>query len=178
MLDRINVLQYFNLKDTSKYDAILGHLKPKNVFLGKEVNILRLPYNNVKYCLSLLQNINDIDKLFEVFNIVFECERLDFEKADVTEYFYARNYIIESFKLIIDNEKRLSQGGNTDLGKWQMAGGDRLKNYDSFLPLDQLGERYGQYPFDLGMKPYSDIFYLMAMTKTLNEVNYNYNTMK
>ena len=174
----ITVKKYSRLKSTLNYDMVLNHIKGENIFLGKRVDIVRLPYNNIKYCLSLLQKVNDFDTLFQIFNIIFEVERDEFDNADIVSYFKAKNYIIDSFKLINDNESKLSKGSNTDLGKWKMAGGDRLAMYDSFLPLDQLGERYGQYPFELGNKPYSDIFYLMAMTKTLNEVNYNYNTMK
>jgi len=174
----ITVKQYSQLDSTLKYDMILNHIKEDNKFLNKEVEIVKLPYNNIKYCLSLLQKVNDFDTLYQIFNIIFDCSKEDFLNADIVSYFKAKNYIINSFKVINENESRLSKSSNTDLGKWKMAGGDRLAMYDSFLPLDQLGERYGQYPMDLGRQPYSEIFYLMAMTKTLNEVNYNYNNMK
>ena len=171
----ITVKQYFNLKDSIHYDALLQFVKPDNNFLGKKIEIVSLPYTNVKYCINLMQKINTTKNVFELFNIIFDVQSADFYEAKVIDYFKAKNYIIAAFKLINENELRLSQGGSTDLGKWKMAGAEKLSPYDMVLPLDQLGERYSIYPMDLGMKPYSEIFYLMAMTKILNEVNKNYN---
>jgi len=94
------------------------------------------------------------------------------------DYYRLRNHLINTMKLIQDNENKLAQSGKIDIGKWKMAGGDRLKPFDDLMPLDQLGERYGIYPYDIGRKPYSEVFMLMAGVKTLNEVNYNYTTMK
>jgi hypothetical protein len=76
--------------------------------------------------------------------------------------------------LIIENESVLAKGSNVNVTKWQMAGGDRLNQFNNVISLDQLAERYGVYPFELGRKPYSEIFYLISMVKTINEVNYNY----
>lgn len=177
-LPNITVKQYIKSKQAYKYNGILDHVKGEPLFIGKSCDIMALQYTTVKYCLQQLSNVKDFDYIAEVFTHVFEVTKDEFYKAPILDYFKARNHINEVFKVIYDNEKRLAQGGNTDVVKWKMAGGERLAQYDTFLPLDQLGERYGCYPPDLGRKPYSEIFYLMAMTKTLNEVNYNYTTMK
>ena len=171
----IKVKQYLKSKKAFVYDSLLDHVKGDNTFNGKKVDITQTSFVNVKYCLSLLSNMNDFSKLSEIFNIIFDVSEEDLLNSDVVSYFKARNYIIETFKKIIDNEKRLAQNSSVDLGKWKFAGGDNLNAYSDVLPLDQLAERYSQYPFDLGKKPYSEVFYLMTMTKTLNEVNINYN---
>jgi hypothetical protein len=171
----IKVKQYLKSKKSFVYDSVLDHLKGDNTFNGKKVDITQISFVNVKYCLSLLSNINDFSKLIEIFNIIFDVSEDELLNSDIVSYFKARNYIIETFKIIINNEKKLAQNSKTDLGKWKVAGGDSLNRYSDVLPLDQLGERYGLYPFEIGKKPYSEVFYLMAMTKTLNEVNINYN---
>ncbi len=176
-LKNISVLEYSKLDNNLEYE-VLNHLKPKNKFIGIESNIMQMPYTNVKYCINLLRNINDYNAICELFSIVFDIDNNSFWNAPIDNYFEARNFIIETFKLINDNEQKIAKGGNTDVGKWKMAGSDRLNPYNDNLPLDQLGQRYGGNPFDWGRKPYSEVFYLIAMTKTSNEVNYNYNTMK
>ena len=176
-LKNISVLEYSKLSNDYTY-AILNHVNGVNKFLDIECNIMQMPYTNVKHCMTLLRSINSFDTICEVFILVFGVTKDEFYNADVLSYYKARNHIIDTFKLITDNELKLSKGGNTDLGKWQASGGDRLNSYDSVLPLDEIGVRYSIYPFDLGRKPYSEVFYLMAMTKTINEVNYNYNKQK
>ena len=176
-LKNITVAEYMELPTTIMYD-ILNHVSGENKFNGKKCNIMNLPYTNVKYCIFLLQKITNFKTICEVFTEVFGTTEYEFYNALILDFFKARNHIIETFKIITNNEFLISQGGNIDKGKWQMAGSDRLKPYDSVLTLDQLAQRYGGYPFDYGRKPYSEIFYLIAMTKTSNEVNYNYSTIK
>jgi hypothetical protein len=171
----ITVKQYLKSKQAFIYDSVLDHLKGDNLFNGQRVDITQISYVNVKYCLSLLSNINDFSKLAEIFNIVFDISEEHLMNTDIVSYFKARNYMIETFKIIINNEKKLAQNSSTDLGKWKVAGSDNLNRYSDVLPLDQLAERYGLYPFEIGKKSYSEVFYLMAMTNTLNEVNFNYN---
>lgn len=173
-LPNITVEKLLKSKHYLKYDGVLKHIKGQSN--GKD--ILQQSYTNVKYCISLLQKVNSFDNITEVFNILFGIDKEELMQMKVVDYYKLRNYLIETIKTINTNESKLAQGGNTDLAKWQFAGGDRLKPFDNTLPLDQLAERYKSYPFDLGKKPYSEIFYLIAMTKTLNEVNYNYTIAK
>jgi hypothetical protein len=173
-LQKISVKEYAELSDTTSYDVILRHCKPEKNFLDKDGDILQMSYTNVKYCLSILTNDVTWKDIAEVFYYVFGVSESEFFNADIVSYFKAKNYIDNTFKTILDNEIALSKGGNVNVSKWQSAGGDRLTPYEKVLSLDQLGERYGIYPFDLGRKPYSEIFYLIAMVKTVNEVNYNY----
>ena len=174
-LNKIKVHQYIVLQPNNEYDLLLSHCNQSKTFLGKESDVLKLPYIDVKYCIDLLSNSVSWDKIAELFGVVWGCSKEDFFNAEITDYFPARNYIDNTFKLIIENESVLAKGSNVNVTKWQMSGGDRLNQFNNVISLDQLAERYGLYPFELGKKPYSEIFYLISMVKTINEVNYNYN---
>jgi hypothetical protein len=173
-LENITVLKYSKLKDVTNYDVILKHLNPSNKFVGKQSDFMRLPYSSVKYCLKIINQVNNWDKVHELFEVVFGCTLDEFNNATVVEFYAARNYIVSQIKTVIENEARLSEGGSVDITKWEQAGGKRLEQFNDFVSLDPLAERYSLYPFELAEKPYSDIFYLQAMVKTLNEVNFNY----
>lgn len=172
-MKKINVQQYIQLTDRTEYDLLLSHLLPDNVY---NINISDISYTNVKYCIDLMRELDNWNKVKELFELCFN--ETDFYNLDIVKYFTAKNYLIQHFKIIVDNENKMSKGGNIDLGKWQMAGGDRLKPFNNVLPLDALSQRYGGSPFDWGRKPYGEVFYLIAMTKTSNEVNENYNKQK
>lgn len=174
-MDNITLLEFSQLEDDLMYDTVLKHVEPSNLFLGVEANIMNMSYTNVRYCFNLIRNISNWENVKELFDLCYNLKDDDFFNAKVVDYYKAKRYLINQFKLIIDNEKKLSQGGNVDEGKWSSAGGDRLKPYNDVIGLDQLAQRYSIYPFDLGRKPYSEVFYLMAMVTTSNEVNYNYN---
>lgn len=174
-MENITVLKYSQLQDVTQYESLLKHLKPGNKFAGVEADIPQLSYTNVKYCRKLLGGLDNWKVLFELFSIIWGCDQEQFWNENVVNFYHARNYLIEQFKIIDDNEKKLAQGGTVDAGRWSMAGGDRLNSFADVVQLDQLGERYSLYPFDLGRKPYSEVFYLIALVKTVNEVNYNYN---
>lgn len=96
----------------------------------------------------------------------------------VTEYFSARKFMLAEFERIIITENKLLATQSTDSHLWEMAGADKLKPYSDTLPLLQLGRLLGQYPFDLGRKPYSEIFNLLAQTKTQNEVEAAYRKLQ
>lgn len=173
-MKNITLKQYSSLKDTSQYDAVLPHLNPKNSFAGREMSLHTIPYSNVKYCIRLLPKINSWDGVAELFSICFEVDNITFWSARITEYFTARNYIVAAFEKLIANENKLLSGSNTNSHIWEMAGADKLKPYSDTLPLLQLGKLLGQYPYDLGRRPYGEIFSLLAQTKTQNEVEQEY----
>jgi hypothetical protein len=173
-MKNITLKQYTSLPDTSQYDAVLPHLNPKNTFAGKSLNLHAMPYANVKYCIRLLPKINSWESVAELFTICFEVDETMFWNATVTEYFAARNYIVSAFEKLIATENKLLSGISTNAHLWKMAGAVRLKPYGDTLPLLQLGKLLGQYPYDLGRKPYGEIFSLLAQTKTQNEVEQEY----
>ena len=82
--------------------------------------------------------------------------------------------MLVEFERIIANENTLLTTQTTDGHLWELAGADKLKPYSDTLPLLQLGKLFGQYPFDLGRKPYGEIFNLLAQTKAQNEVESEY----
>lgn len=173
-MKNITLKQYTALKDTLPYDSLLTHLNPKNNFAKKQMNIAQMPYANVKYCIRILQKVDTWAGIQQLFEICYDVPQKDFWKARVVEYFSARKFMIAEFERIIATENKLLATQTTNSHLWQMAGADKLKPYSDTLPLLQLGKLFGQYPFDLGRKPYSEIFNLLMQTKTQNEVEAEY----
>lgn len=177
-MKNITLKQYTALPDTLQYDAVLPYLNPRNSFAGKSMNLNTMPYANVKYCIRLLPKINSWEGVAELFAICFEVDEPSFWDATLTEYFAARNYVVSAFEKLIAHENKLLSGISTNSHLWEMAGADKLKPYSDTLPLLQLGKLLGQYPFDLGRKPYGEIFSLLAQTKTQNEVEQEYQKLQ
>ncbi|QEE50119.1 hypothetical protein FUA48_11165 [Flavobacterium alkalisoli] len=173
-MKNISLKQYTTLPDTLLYDAILEHLQPKNSFAGKSMNTNLMPYANVKYCIRLLPKIESWEGICQLFTICFDVTKDEFWNAPITDYFAAKKHVVSQFEEVIKTESHVLASYSTDAHLWQMAGADRLKPYSDTLPLVQLGKMFGQYPFDLGRKPYGEIFSLLAQTKTQNEVENDY----
>lgn len=174
MIKNLQLKQYARLKDSSMYDVILEHVQPVNSFQGKKMNVNQMPYSNVKYCLRLLQNVNTWEGIYQLFEICFDVPEAKFWKGKVLEFFQAKKFITDSFKAIIANEEKQLASQSTDEHLWRMAGADGLKPFNDTLPLVQLGKLFGQYPFDLGRKPYSEVFSLLVQIKKQNEVESEY----
>lgn len=173
-MKNITLKHYSRLQDTLLYESILEHLNPANNFGGSSMKISTMPYANVKYCIRILPKINNWDGVKELFTICFDINEAAFWKARVTDYFAARRFMISEFERVIATENKLLATHATDTHLWEMAGADKLKPYSDTLPLVQLGRLLGQYPFDLGRRPYGEIFSLLAQTKAQNEVEAEY----
>lgn len=173
-MKNITIQQYAALQNTLVYDSVLNHLKPKNSFNGHSMNTAAMPYANVKYCIRLLTKVNSWQSILKLFEICFGINEKNFWNTGITDYFAARKYMINEFQRIIKTEEKLLATVSTDDHIWKMAGADKLRPYSDTLPLVQLGKLLGQYPFDLGRKPYGEIFSLLAQTKTQNEVEAEY----
>jgi len=177
-MKNITLKYYVTLKDTLSYDLILEHMKPANTFGGCRMDIGAMPYANVKYCIRLLPKIDSWTGVRQLFEICFGTNEKSFWRATVTEFFAARKFMIAEFERIIETENKLLASLNTDSHLWEMAGADKLKPYSDTLPLVQLGKLFGQYPFDLGRKPYGEIFSLLTQTKAQNEVENEYQKLR
>ena len=173
-MKNITLKQYAALADTSAYDTLLEHLNAVNSFGSSTMEISTMPYANVKYCIRLLQKIDSWQGIEQLFSICFDVKDKAFWNSRITEYFAARKFMISAFEKVIKTENKLLATQSTDGHLWQMAGADKLKPYSDTLPLLELGKLFGQYPFDLGRKPYGEIFSLLAQTKTQNEVENEY----
>ena len=171
------IAEYKKLKNTTKIDVILNFVEPINFFFGKQMNIGLMPYSNVRHCFNIVSNQMNWKNCEELFEICFDVK--DFEKATMSEFFKARNFLIKEFKSTIEKEnKLLNSEFNDDSYKWQEAGIERLKPYNDVISLDRLAQRYNIYPFDLGRKPYNEVLYLMAMVKVDNEINVAFSKIK
>lgn len=173
-MKNITLKQYVALCNPLAYDLLLDHLNPMNTFCGRSMDIPKMPYANVKYCIRLLPKVNSWESVQKLFEISFEVTETEFWRAPVTEFFSAKKYLIAQFGRVIETENKLLSSMRTDSHLWEMAGAEKLKPYSDTLPLLQLGKLLGQYPFDLGRKPYGEIFSLLAQIKAQNEVEVEY----
>lgn len=173
-MKNITVKEYTELQDASLYDATLHFMMPFNSCCNKKMNINSMPYVNVKHCMRILPKIEGWNTVQELFEICFDVDADSFWSMPVTEFFQSKNYMIEEFDRAIKTEVKLLTGHSTNEHLWKMAGADKLQPYNDTLPLVQLGKMFGQYPFDLGRKPYGEIFSLLVQTKTQNEVEIEY----
>jgi len=173
-MKNIRLKDYIKLQNTIAYDTLLEHLNPKNTFANHQMDIGKMPYANVKYCIRLLPKVNSWPGIQQLFVICFEVPEKTFYSTRITDFFAAKKFMLAEFTRIIATENKMLSTQNTDGHLWQMAGADKLKHYSDTLPLVQLGKLLGQYPFDLGRRPYSEIFSLLVQTKTQNEVEAEY----
>lgn len=177
-MKNISLRHYAALQNPLPYDALLEHLNPNNSFAGKQMDSHTMPYANVKYCIRLLPALKDWTGIKTLFEVCYDVDEKTFWNATVVEYFAARKFMLLNFERIILTENKLLNTQTTDTHMWEMAGADKLKPYSDTLPLLQLGKIFGQYPFDLGRKPYGEIFNLLAQTKTQNEVETEYRKLQ
>ena len=175
-MDRINVLEYSKLKNTTPYDVVLKHLKPVNSFGGGTIDLNKLTYKDIRSCLHLIGSIKDWEGQKELFCLAFNTET--FWEVYIDFFFSAQNYLVATFVDLQKRETKLLQSIDADTGKWSMAGGERLNKFSNLMPLVQLGEIYSIYPYDLQNKPYNEILTLLVLHKEKAEVNNAYSKLK
>ncbi|WP_294822647.1 hypothetical protein [uncultured Flavobacterium sp.] len=173
-MKNITIKKYTTLASTAPYDLLLEHLQASNSFAGRSMEIRKMPYSNVKYCIRLASGIASWDNVQQLFAICFDVDERAFWNARVTEYFPARKYLIKQLQAVVDGEAKQLSGTATDGHLWDLAGAGRLSPFSDTLPLVQLGRQLGQYPFDLGRKPYGEIMSLLVQVKVQNEVETEY----
>jgi hypothetical protein len=174
----ITIEAYAQLKDTTEYDTILKHLHPHNYFADKIANIGELPYTTVAHSFGLIQSMDSWYKMVELFTLCYGIDEKTFWNEKIRVYYAAINFLKAEFERLAKAEEKLLHSTNTDSELWERAGGARLKPFGKTSPLDDLACRYGQYPFDLGKKPYNEIIYLLSLVKVKNEVSNEYQKLK
>ena len=192
-MDRITVKEYSILKDTANYDAVLPFLKPRNKLSNGKIDFNRLSYSDVRKCLMLIKNVDSWEKQKDLFclaygineentkvphNVMFDKTIKGFWNCEIDEFFSAQNYLLKSFKELLEREKKLLQSISINTGLWEQAGGNRLDKFSNIMPLVQLGEIYNIFPYDLQNRPYNEILTLLVCHKEKNEVNYEYDKLR
>lgn len=173
----ITLREFSNLKDAQEY-TMLDYLNAENKFAGKSMNIHAMPYINVKHCFKLFGKIDSWEVVQSLFEICFDVSIEQFWNAQVSEFFTAKKYMLRAFEDAAKAEAKQFSGKSEEDHLWMMAGADRLKPLSDTLPLIQLGKQLGQYPFDLGRKPYGEIMNLLISMKVQGEVEYKYQKLK
>lgn len=183
-MESITIKQYASLSDTTVYDAVLPYLKPKNKLLYGKIDFNVLSYSDVRKCLELMKKMDTWDKQKELFDTAFGLKdevgtkKITFWDCPIDEYFSALNYLTLTFKKLLEREARLLKSINHNAVLWEEAGGKRLDKFSNLMPLLQLGEIYGIYPYDLKDKPYNEILTLLVANKEKAEVNYEYDRLR
>lgn len=175
-MKNINLLEYFNKKNTIEYDFILKNLKPKNLFLGGSINFNKLTYQDVIICFDLISKIESKESLSDLFSLAYNVT--DFYSASIDEFFSAKNYLLKAFSDLKEKQINLLNSIDSDSQLWGMAGGKKLNKFNDLMPLVQLGEIYGIFPHDLKTRPYNEIFVLLVLHKEKNEVTNAYSKLK
>lgn len=177
----ITLQEFIQLADTTEYTA-LDVVPGKNVITGQSMQAL--PYSSVKYLIKTLPTLNSWAGMQQVFEICFDSDKAPFKETQfyamgVLEYHQARNFITSSITAIIESEaKAFKTVGSEDVDLWTRAGADRLKPFDSIAPIIQLGQLLGQYPYDIGRKPYSEVNTLLIYYKIKGEVTAEFQKLK
>lgn len=174
-MENITVKKFLEKQD-ARY-LILEGVKPVNYFAGKTMNINSMPYTNVKYCFKLLANATE-ETLQELFTICYDVTETQYMAATVTEWFQAKRYMIEQFSNASKTEARMFAAVSEDDAIWKMAGSERLKPFQDTMPLVQLGKAFGQYPFDIGRKPYGEVMNLLYAMKVQGDVEQEFIKLK
>jgi len=177
-MKNITLKQYSELPDASEYDAVLEHLNPINSFAGKSMDVNKMPYANVKYCIKQLGKVSNWQMVQQLFEICFDADENAFWGAGVIEFYQARKYMIRELERVVTTEYKAMASPNSDEHLWLMAGADRLRPYSDTLPLVNLAKQFGMYPYDLGRKPYGEVFSLMVQVKVQGEVEMEYQKLK
>lgn len=172
----ISLFEYSKLTDTTDYDIVLKHLKPKNDFCNGKIDFNKLTYKDVRSCFYLIKNMKDWENIKDLFCLAFQIT--NFWNASIVEFYAAQNYLIKTFENLQEREAKLLQSIDADTGMWLMAGGDKLNKFSNIMPLVQLGEIYGVYPYDLQNKPYNEILTLLVVHKERSEIQNAYSKLK
>lgn len=179
----INILQYFQLEDTSSYDVFLDILKPENKFCGRSCNLSKITYNEFKVAVSIFNNPNAQD-LKELFIMLFKIkgdintrESDLFYNESVFTFFKARkflhNFLEESLKL---EEKVLYS--EPDIKMISIKANETLAPFNTLLSKMKIGSQFGVDPEEIGNWKYKKVLNILAANNAVNTVNKRYHEQK
>jgi len=173
-MENVNLSKFSKLNNTIDYDTLLKHLNPVNKFSNGEINFNKLSYKNVRRCLHLIRDLATWDNVKDLYCIAFEISEEQFWKQPITSYYAAQNYLVKAFTDLQERESKLLSSIGVNSILWESAGGKRLDKFSNLMPLIQLGEIYGVYPYELQNRPYNEILTLLVLHKEKSEVNTEY----
>lgn len=173
----ITIKEYATSTKQSLYTP-LENCVPKPEFGVHVMDVKQMSYEDVKAVIRTLRNFKNWNSIKDVFETCFKIDEDAFWSGKILDFFIAKNYIIETFKKLVEREKKLLQSISKDSVLWEAAGGNRLDKYGDVLPLNQLGKIYGIYPFELKDYKYYDILTLLSLEKDQSEVERRFHELK
>lgn len=175
-MKNITLHEYVRLKDVTPYNA-LQFLKPKPTYGVHVMNVNDMTYEEVKAVTRRLRTFKGFEDIKDIFETCFKIDEQTFWNGKVTHFFQARNYIVETFKKLLERERKLLTSVSKNSILWEQAGGNRLDKWSDVLPINQLGKIYGIYPFELSQYKYKEILTLLTVEKEQREVEEKFNEL-
>jgi hypothetical protein len=179
-LNKINILQYLNLEDTSDYDLLLDFVKPDNKLCGKVFQVNKMTFNEFKTMLSIFNgnNLQDITDLFIHLyringNIKLSSEQ-EFLNEDVFQFFRAKKFVKNMIDRNLELEIKMLYS-EPDKRMIEIGGMNILKGFDTILTKINLAEQFSQTPEIIGGWKYTTVRDILAANNALNTVKKLYN---
>jgi len=173
-LKNISIKKLFNLPfhEFENYHNQLRYLLPKdsiNKIQGKQLT--SLTFGDV---ITIRKGINspDIDKLTNMFRLVFGMKPRKVMSLKTVQFYQAFNWIKEQIELITKREnKKLSSEPEPKL---KMAGIDELNRFGELNTLKALAVLFSTKPQEIAKWNYSFVFSLVWQEKISNDINKKY----
>lgn len=178
-IKNITLSEFFSKsqKDFYRVDNIMNSVNPVNSFLGKTFSLDVVSYEQFKSIQKLLKDGNTFEHISSIFSLAFGVTKEEFFSARISDYYPAKNFIVNKVKESIETESKLLGGGVKNID-WEQAGGNRLDVFGKITPLVKLGKIYGMFPDEVGKKPYNWVITLLVFHNTEDEVINEYQKIK
>lgn len=173
----LTMKEYMSCSNPLEYNFLINS-KPKDFYGVYSSDINNMTYEQVKSVARTLRNIKTWNDISNVFETVFNINKQEFLLGKVTDFFSAKNYVIQKFKEIAEKESKLLSNITKDSVLWDHAGGKKLNKFSDILPLTELGKIYGIYPFELKDYKYKEILLLLTIETTQKHVDTEFNKLK
>lgn len=160
-MKNITIEEYAGLEDTSQY-FFLKDMLPSDMFGCYQMNVSQMSYEKVKGVMRTLSKFSNWEDAKDIFETCFDIDAETFWNGKITDFFAAKNYIVITFKNLLEREKKLLSSISKDSALWEAAGGNKMNRFSEILPLTQLGKIYGIYPFELKDMKYHEIIMLLS----------------
>ena len=176
-MKNISVAKYNKAKNKLQYNMLLEAIKPEDTFLNG-FSLDKLSYNEVRAIQKLFTTVKTMEDMMRIFTTAYQCKDYLFWNMKIVNYFQTKAFLIEKFVSLNALEIKLLESFNKDTALRKASTGEKLNEFANIMPLDALSKVYGGYPLDYGLKPYTEVIYLLRMNNKINECDRDFNRLK